>query len=94
MSMRVSNGKGKLYDTDGRQVIATVAYQIWREPATEHSEEQWWALEHTIGEQGKYMIELQDGRRGTCFIEVRKAQWVPGLLTFYRYSLKGIGALT
>lgn len=97
LTTRLINGRGKLYDADRGQVIATVTYQIWRKPATEHTQEKWWggfALEHMIGECSRCIIELEDGRKGTCFIQVRTAQCVPGFATFYHYNLRGINALT
>ncbi len=96
MTVRVSNGKGRLCDTDGR-VVATIAYRIWRKPAVEDAEELWggrFVLDHSIGESGEYILELEDGRKVTCLAEMSKAQEVPGLLTYYYYNLKGVGSLT
>jgi len=94
MSMQVLKGTGKLYDADGKQVIATVNYQIREKPPTEYTLGEWrgsFDLDCYIDIHPEYIIELEDGRRGTCFIEVNITA-VAGL-TIYRYSFQGSGSL-
>ena len=96
MTTYVANGTGRLYEAEGKESIAMIAYRIYRNPATEQRDEEWWggfALEYAIAEPGEYTLELEDGRKGICLVEMRKAQELPGSLTFYHYSLKGIGVL-
>ena len=95
MSMQVIIGTGKLYGVDG-QHIADITYELQEEPATEYTKERWrgeFTADHDIDTHGKYIIELEDGRKGTCFIKL-DIQLVPGLPTVYRYSLQGSGILT
>lgn len=96
MTTYVNNGTGKLYETEGEEPVATIAYRIYRNPATEQRGEEWWggfALDFPVTEAGEYTFELEDGRRGTCSLKVRRVQQIAESLTFYHYDLKGIGVL-
>lgn len=95
MTTYVNNGTGKLYETEGEEPVATIAYRLYRNPATEQRGEEWWggfALDFPIAEAGEYTFELEDGRRGTCSLKVRRVQQITDL-TFYHYDLKGISVL-
>jgi len=96
MTTYVVNGTGTLYDTEGRETLAVIAYRIYRNPATEQWGEEWWggfALDFPVAEQSEYNLELEDGRKGVCSLQVRKVQQITESLTFYHYDLKGIGVL-
>ncbi len=95
MSKQVFKGKGKLYAADREQLIASVNYEVWKEPQTEDSPEQWggdFTTEHIIWPSGEYILELEDGRRGTCLINVEESlhEEYP---TLFHYGLKGKDAL-
>jgi hypothetical protein len=92
----VSNGTGRLYDAGERETLATIAYRIYRNPATEQRAEEWWgsfALNLPVAEMSEYTLEMEDGRKGVCSLEVRKVQQITESLTFYHYDLRGIGVL-
>ena len=94
--MQVVNGRGRLYDADGEQVIANVNYQIWEKPQMEHTPGEWrgeFTVDRVIWPSGEYIIELEDGRKGTCLIDVEQSVH-DGCPILYRYGLKGNGALT
>ena len=96
MTTFVNNGAGTLYDTGEIETLATIAYRIYRNPATEQRGEEWWggfALDFPVAERGEYTLEMEDGRKGVCSLKVRKIQQITESLTFYHYDLKGIGAL-
>ena len=96
MTTYVTNGLGILYDAGQREVLAKIAYRIYRNPATEERGEEWWggfALECPVAEQSQYALELEDGRKGVCSLALRKAHKITESLTFYHYDLKGISAL-
>ena len=46
-----------------------------------------------LSEEDKYIIELADGRRGTCAIRKEVGRAATGTPTRYRYSFKGVGHL-
>ena len=90
MSVQVITGTGKLYDADGKQVIATVDYQIWEKPQTEYTLGEWWGnfiLDRVIDIKGTNTIELEDGRRGEIVITNIKIQ--PGVPKHYQFQGSG-----
>ena len=94
MDTQVIIGSGKLYDGDGRQVVALVTHKIWENPQTEDTLGEWGgeiAIDRIIWPSGEYIIELENGRKGTCIIDID--QWTAGCPTIYRYSLKGCSEL-
>ena len=42
MTTYVNNGTGKLYKAEGEEPVATIAYRVYRNPATEQRGEEWW----------------------------------------------------
>lgn len=96
MTTYVNNGTGKLYPAEGKEPVATIAYRIYRNPATEGRGEEWWgrfALDFPIAEAEEYNCELEDGRTGFCSVKVTNVHQITESLTFYHYDLKGIGFL-
>lgn len=92
----VSNGTGILYDVNNGEPLATVAYRIYRNPATDEAEELWWggfALNQAVPEREEYTMELEDGRRGRCHVTLRLMDRLTEDLVFYHYDIKGIRAL-
>ncbi len=92
----VSNGTGVLYDIETGESLATVAYRIYRNPATGEAEELWWggfALNEAVPEREEYTMELEDGRRGRCHVILRLMDRLAPDLAFYHYDIKGTRAL-
>jgi hypothetical protein len=79
---------GKLTTWDG-QFLAEVDYKIYN-----GSEDAWWG-ELTLTEYQKisdgdgYTIQLEDGRRGRCFLRKKVNRAVHGLLPLYCYHFRG-----
>ena len=94
MDTQVIIGSGKLYDGGGRQVVALVTHKIWENHQTEDTLGEWGgeiAIDRVIWPSGEYIIELENGRKGTCIIDID--QWTSGCPTIYRYSLIGCSEL-
>ena len=89
MDTDVLRGEGSLCSSDdAKEFISAITYQLWEKPQAENAPGEWWgnlALDRLI-DSGEYIIELEDGRKGTCSIRAN-IQRVPGRGTIYRYSL-------
>ena len=85
---------GKLYKLGGgEEFIADVNYRLLDE-----SRSTWWGelvlTEYKrINDGAGYLIELEDGRRGSCSIRKRVNRAVSGVPPLYRYNFKGSGRL-
>jgi len=83
---------GKLYNYDG-QFLASVDYKCYDERP--HN---WWG-ELTLTEFMRlkdgdgYIIILEDGRRGNCFLKKKVNKAVHGLSPLFCYVFKGNGEL-
>ena len=94
--MQVITGTGKLCDAEGKEVIAIVDYQVWEKPQTEYALGEWggeFTMDRVIWPSGEYVIELEDGRKGTCLIDLEQSVH-RGCPIIYRYGLEGRGVLT
>jgi hypothetical protein len=92
----VCNGTGTLYDVDEKETLATIAYRIYRNPATEQKREEWWggfSLSAPLAELEEYLLELEDGRRGNCAVSLRSVSRLSESLIFYHYDIRGTAAL-
>lgn len=93
--MQVISGTGKLYNAGGKEVIAVVSHQVWEKPITGNAPGEWggeFLVDRVIWPSGEYIIELENGRRGTCTIDIE--QEINDCPVNYRYGVKGSGALT
>jgi len=84
---------GKLYPIGDEQRVIDVDYRLVGEAAAK-----WWgdfiAIEYSrISDKVRYIMELEDGRRGMCAIHKEVGRAATGTPTRYRYSFKGIGNL-
>ena len=84
---------GKLYTSSDEQFVAEVSYQFQDE-----SETNWWGelslVEYKrIGDAGGYIIELEDKRRGLCYLKKRVNRAVSGVPPRYVYHFSGTGTL-
>ena len=85
--------KGKLYSLSDNQFVADVNYKFHDESATS-----WWGeLTLTdykrISENERYIIELEDARRGRCRLRKRVNRAVSGVPPRYVYQFNGTSAL-
>ncbi len=90
--MSVRAGTGKIYRADN-EFIVDVKYQFY-----DDSEYGWWGelvpTEYRrIIEGGGFVIELEDGRKGTCSLRKRVNRAVSGTPPLYHYHFRGSGRL-
>jgi len=84
---------GKLYNVYDKQLLAEVDYNCF-----DHSRKSWWG-ELTLTEFQRlrdgdgYLIELEDGRQGSCSLQKKVNRAVHGLQPLYCYNFKGSGLL-
>ena len=94
MDTDILRGTGSLRAAGDKKLVTNITYQLWEKPPTEHAPGEWWGnftLDHIIN-SGEYIIELEDGRKGTCSIRAN-IQRVRGLGNIYRYNCQGSGLL-
>jgi len=83
---------GRLLSYDG-EVIVGVDYRLH-----DNSDSGWWgeltlAEYMRLGDGDGYILELDDGRRGGCFLRKKVNKAVHGLLPLYCYHFRGNGML-
>ena len=91
--MQVFRGKGRIYDSSGNY-IDKITYEIHQKSPTEPAWEEWWGEitpNNGIMPVGNHIIELDDGRKGHCFIRVKTTSSFR--LVVDSYDLEGTGPL-
>ena len=94
MSARITQGKGKLYKAGDKQAITAVNYQLHEELTPGGGLERWWG-ELTFTESIKfsnsdrYVIELEDKRKGRCSLKRRTNKAVLGVPPRFFYFFQG-----
>ena len=89
-----SRGRGKLYEAYSREFVAHISYRVNEELATEPRLKKW-SGELTLVENmkirdgGRYMIELEDERKGKCLLKRRINKAVIGVPPRYFYLFHG-----
>ena len=86
-------GKGKLYSSSNEQFIADVDYQLQYETPTN-----WWGelilIDYMrITDSTGYIIELEDKRKGRCYLKKRVDRAVSGVPPRYVYRFSGTSPL-
>ena len=84
---------GKLCPIGDEQRVIGINYRLLGDGVAK-----WWgdfvSTEYShISDKVRYIIELEDGRRGTCAIRKEVGRAATGTPTRYRYSFKGVGFL-
>ena len=85
---------GKLYKSDNEQFVANISYHFQDGSATS-----WWGelvleeYQH-INDGAGYVIELEDKRKGRCYLKKRVNRAVSGVPPRYMYRFTGTGPLT
>ena len=98
MKTQSSRGRGKLYEAYGGEFVANISYQVHEELATEPILKKWGGelilVENMkIRDGDRYMIELEDERKGKCFLKRRINKAVIGVPPRYYYLFQGSGSL-
>ena len=89
----ILKGRGKLMKPSSEEVLTLVDYSIFTEASLDGSER--WQGELLsidsvkIIDGGRYMIELEDSRRGICSLRKKVNKAVMGLPVRYFYQLSG-----
>ena len=96
MGTQISRGKGKLYWISSEQFVDAINYQIHEDLAAEPT--RWWGeltLDNSvnIGDNDRYIIELEDGRRGEGYLKKLVNRVVRGVPPRYVYHFNGISPL-
>ena len=86
-------GTGKLYSSSNEQFVADVDYQIQHETTSS-----WWGElvlvnYMRINDGAGYIIELEDKRKGRCYLKKRVNRAVTGVPPRYTYHFAGTGPL-
>jgi len=80
---------GKLYGPRGESFVVGIEYKFYDESPTA-----WWGEFVTneyrpLNDGDGYVIELEDGRKGMCFIRKRVNKATTGIPTLYYYYFMG-----
>lgn len=84
---------GKLYPLGDENTVIGIDYRLVGDTGT-----RWWGDfisndYNRLNDRLRYIIELEDGRRGLCAIHKEVGRAATGTPTRYRYSFKGMGNL-
>ncbi|HEY77485.1 MAG TPA: hypothetical protein G4O09_00030 [Dehalococcoidia bacterium] len=96
MVTEISRGRGKLYQIGSEQFVDDINYQLHEDQESESAH--WWG-EFTlmnilnIRENERYVIELEDGRRGGCYVKKLVNRVVRGVPPRYLYHFTSTGPL-
>jgi len=94
MAIRYSSGQGKLFLKDTEKPLAVISYQLQETNPTQYTSMKWWGDFISVTELrlvGEFVIELDDGRRGSC--DVLRTTPPNRRLVKYQYSFNGHGPL-
>ena len=92
--MQIYRGRGKLYDSRHRY-LDDITYEIFCKSSQKSDGAEWRGEitpDNGIMPLGSHVIELDDGRRGTCNIKVKTTSSFE--LVVDSYDIEGTGALT
>ena len=96
MGTKINRGRGKLYDNMTGQFVADIKYQV-NEDLDEEPVPWWGELSLTeylrVSDDDRYIIELEDGRKGRCHVKKRVNRAVSGVPPRYIYNFKGLESL-
>jgi hypothetical protein len=91
--METISGEGELYDTDEKQIIANVRYEIYYTLPSKHTLGEWHGSFVPVGTHvfslGEHILFLQDGRKGKVII----SRIGVGSEGFNHYEFQGSGPI-
>jgi hypothetical protein len=91
--MQIFRGKGKIYDSS-ENYLDEVTYEIFHKSSTDSAEPEWYGeitTSKAIMPVGRYIIELDDGRKGPCIIRLKTTSSFG--LVIDSFDLEGAGPL-
>ena len=85
---------GKLYRLSDNQFVSDVNYRLFNHEAAAN----WWGeltlIDYArLSENDRYIIELEDKRKGQCHLKKRVNRAVSGVPPRYTYHVTGFSAL-
>jgi len=94
--MEIKQGRGKLYRIGSEQLVSDVDYRLYQDLTIEP--ERWWGefyLDRSIkiNEKDGYIMELEDGCKGRCFVKKLVNRVLPGIPARNVYRANGISSL-
>ena len=92
MRTEISRGTGRLYRLGSEQLIDDVRYQLHEDRVEEPS--RWWGefmlvSVMNINESDRYIVEVEDGRRGGCYVRKLVNRVARGVPPRYLYHFTG-----
>jgi len=98
MATNIARGDGKLYDVYNDRFISIVNYKIYEEQSMGDTIGKWsgeltLADSINIPDGRRYVIELEDGRKGRCTLRRRINRAVSMVPLRYFYLILGVGEL-
>ena len=97
MGLHYRSGTGLLRDLDAEKNIADVKYQLIETDPTKYTNKKWWgefSTSQRIKRLGKYMLEFEDGRSGSCLISTNPEKGEVRLARTHYYRFYGRGKLS
>ena len=94
--MEINQGRGNLYREDSQELVDSINYKIHEDVAAEPT--RWWG-ELTFSDSvnprdtERYIIKLEDGRTGRCYLKKLVNRVVRGVPPRYVYHFTGSSAL-
>jgi hypothetical protein len=72
MGIRITTGKGSLYDKETPDFpVAQINYNLMETEATKYTKKKWWGdfnLGDELKHMGNYLIGFEDARKGECLV--------------------------
>ena len=98
MTTEVTRGEGTLYDVRTGDVVTGISYRVHEEQMDLGSRKTWWgemtAIQAIrIPDGDRYVIELEDKRKGRCTVSRRINKAVILVPARYFYAIQGSGPL-
>jgi hypothetical protein len=94
--MGMNRGRGKLYRIGSEQFVTAINYQVHEALTTDPP--RWWG-ELTLNENvdirssDRYIIKLEDGRKGKCYLKKLVNRVARGVPPRYFYHFTGLDLL-
>ena len=94
--MDIKEGRGKLYIIGSEKFLSDIEYRLYQDPAVEP--ERWWGEFYidrsvAVDEEGGYVIELEDGCKGRCYLKKLVNRVFPGIPAKSVYRVNGTSPL-
>ncbi len=94
--MEISQGRGKLYRIGSEQFMGAINYRVYEDLTDEMS--RWWGeltfVEYMVVQDNDgYKVELEDGRKGWCYLRKLVNRVVRGVPPHYVYRFTGTSPL-